>query len=366
MPSLSVSESELLALFTESIAYGIHLVTFLGCISTCFLRSRRSVSKATYWPWVFVAISLFILGSVHVSLLCFHNVLAFIFQHGPDGADAEFERLSSWVYGLQYSCFYLIIAFSDAALIYRCWLIYKFSQWRIIVISVPIGTWFASTTCAAMIIFELLTRQESTTLPRMIYSRPFMTGLLAIQLVQNVMTTGLTVWRLWDIHRQTAPFLAPTQGASGGIGFNVVVVVLIESALIYTLTIIVMSVTYVLQSNVYSCAADVSMQVAGICFDLVLTRIWNGVATEQIQSTARTTHSMHIQYRNNRQPLRRSMPPSLLASSPDPEPMTATSREPMLPWSGGGAVDSPGRLGIGATRNRCVSMPNILTSSDKT
>lgn len=101
MPSLSVSESQLLALFIESIAYGIHIVAFVGCMSTWFLRSRRPLPKAMYWPWVFLAISLFILGTTHVSLLCFHNVLAFIFNHGPDGADAEFERLSSWVYGLR-------------------------------------------------------------------------------------------------------------------------------------------------------------------------------------------------------------------------------------------------------------------------
>ncbi|KAH9915080.1 uncharacterized protein B0H18DRAFT_109611 [Fomitopsis serialis] len=163
---------------------------------------------------------------------------------------------------------------------------------------------------------------------------------------------GLAVWRLWDVHRQTPALLTSGQGSSR-ISFTVVNAILVESALMYTLTVIAVTVTDFLEFNVYYFAIDASVQVAGICFDLVLARIWNGVAGEQIQSSAHTRQS-ELQYWH-------STSLSTRMENLGLEPVAGTSRERMLPWSCNGG-DSFGRVGVAKARARRVSMPELMTS----
>ncbi|KZT69498.1 hypothetical protein DAEQUDRAFT_254530 [Daedalea quercina L-15889] len=101
MSQFTVSEGELVALFTASIVYGIHAVAFAARMRIWLRRSRRTEPEAVRWPWVFIAISLLALGTLHVSLICLHNIEAFLSYHGPNGPEGDFKRLWNWINGLR-------------------------------------------------------------------------------------------------------------------------------------------------------------------------------------------------------------------------------------------------------------------------
>ncbi|KAH9831450.1 uncharacterized protein C8Q71DRAFT_782615 [Rhodofomes roseus] len=110
----------------QSITYGVHVVTFAACKYTWFHRAHKPhVSRC--WPWMLVAIAFFVFGTCDVAFNFYNNLIAFIFYTGPGGANAEFDRLSTWVNVIRSIWFTLNIALSDAVLIYRCWLVYAHS-----------------------------------------------------------------------------------------------------------------------------------------------------------------------------------------------------------------------------------------------
>lgn len=127
--------------------------------------------------------------------------------------------------------------------------------------------------------------RERTTIPRMIYSRPYLLAYIALTLAQNIITTGrclslvrilyktliasvgMTACRLWSIHRQTMSQLTSSRGARQ-LSFAFLSTVLIESTLIYSITIILLAFAAFLGSNWYYCITDVvshGLQLREMC-----------------------------------------------------------------------------------------------------
>lgn len=100
MPSdITIAEGQLIALFMQSIAYGVHLVTFVICVSTLLDRpnGRLHLMSSAYGPWLLIAIALFVVGTIDVSFTFYHSLVAFIFYTGQGGAARVFDDISNWV-----------------------------------------------------------------------------------------------------------------------------------------------------------------------------------------------------------------------------------------------------------------------------
>lgn len=91
-----ITEAQLVALFMQSAAYGVHVTTFAMCMYT-WVELRNTYRTSRSWPWVAVATILFFIGTVDVSFNLYHNLLAFVIQDGGQDAQGEFEDLSGWV-----------------------------------------------------------------------------------------------------------------------------------------------------------------------------------------------------------------------------------------------------------------------------
>jgi len=63
---------------------------------------------------------------------------------------------------------------------------------------------------------------------------------------------------------------------------------MVESALLYTTTVVFCVVLDLARTNMYYGITDISLEVAGISFDMIIIRIWTGVSTEQTQAFAAT------------------------------------------------------------------------------
>ena len=96
MGSFPIAEAQLTALFMQSIAYGIHTVTFAACMYTWFLRAATQGS--VLWVWMSIAIAFFVIGTCDVALNFYHNLAAFVFSSSnAGGANAVFDQSSSWI-----------------------------------------------------------------------------------------------------------------------------------------------------------------------------------------------------------------------------------------------------------------------------
>ncbi|EED84757.1 predicted protein [Postia placenta Mad-698-R] len=94
MPVFPIDEAQLVALFMQSVTYGVHVVTFTICMWK-LVKKFRSGQGSAHWPWTVIA--LFANGTVDVSFNLYHNLIAFIFYRGNGGAEEEFTASSTWL-----------------------------------------------------------------------------------------------------------------------------------------------------------------------------------------------------------------------------------------------------------------------------
>lgn len=104
-----IAEAELVALFMQSVAFGAHAVTFAICMHRWLRRSKMPGLDTKSWPWVFVAVTLFIVGAMDVVFNLYDNLGALIFR-GPMDASSHFRMISEWVNIVRVSCLLNLIA----------------------------------------------------------------------------------------------------------------------------------------------------------------------------------------------------------------------------------------------------------------
>jgi len=164
--------------------YGIHIVTFTMCVWSFLNRSSDPrLGKPVVWLWLLVAISLFVVGTVDVSFNLYHNMITFVFYAGPGGAEDAFEELSTWLNVIRGVWKYVVGFISDAALLYRCWIICN-RNWGSIALSLLL--WFSALACAAVDLYLMCTLETMSSIPDERKIRPFLiayfTTALAISL----------------------------------------------------------------------------------------------------------------------------------------------------------------------------------------
>ncbi|KZT69529.1 hypothetical protein DAEQUDRAFT_765372 [Daedalea quercina L-15889] len=289
MANFPIAEAELTALVLQSIAYGMHVVTFAACLYTWFYRpSDSNAGVAGRRLWMLVAMTFFFISTCSVSLNYYHNLVAFIFYRGPGGANEEFDQFTNWVNFIRNIFYDVNEAVSDVALIYRCWLVHAYSRRRAIVAIAPLILWLGWLAITILLVYYKAILDHATSIPATREIQPFIYTCYSITLIINVFSTGLIIVRLWNFHRRSAEVFTQNWRGRGRLNLVRMILIIVESALLYTTTVIVCIALDIVGSNAYYCATNLSFEAAGISFDLIIIRIWNGVSTEQTQAFADT------------------------------------------------------------------------------
>ncbi|PSS29864.1 hypothetical protein EW026_g7441 [Hermanssonia centrifuga] len=142
--SFPITVAQTVALFLESIFYGIYLVTLGHCSRTLLFESDRFVlkrRKEIKWIMVTAALLMAIVATLNVSFILRHILNAFIYYKGPGGATAELSDIGNWVNVMQTADYVAQTAIGDSVLIYRLYVIYN-RRWTIVVL--PIMMWMAN------------------------------------------------------------------------------------------------------------------------------------------------------------------------------------------------------------------------------
>ncbi|TFY75243.1 hypothetical protein EWM64_g8769 [Hericium alpestre] len=275
MATFNIAEAHLVALFLESLFYGIFLVTFGQCI-LALTRSRRTPKqKSTFFV---ITLFFFLFGTLDIAFLMRQILEAFIYYDGPGGANTRLEDISDWV-NVMRTVFYCVqTSIADGMLIYRCWIVYG-RKWAITAgLSI---VWLACIICEIFTCYIEFTLHQSAALNAKDLT-PFITSVLATTLGLNLIATSMIVWKIWSIHSwsYTPSIASRVHDTSSHDALRHAIRVVIESGAMYSASIIVFFVVYLAGSNGQYAASDCAFQIIGIAFNLIIIRVEQGRTIE--------------------------------------------------------------------------------------
>lgn len=258
-----IDESQIVGLFTESVLYGIYLMTFLSCMRLLLFRdgSLQSFSSLNH-TMVAAALAMFLFGTLDVAFGLRHNLDAFIYSQGYGTPIAQFSSISYWVNVMKMVSYVGQTFVGDSILLFRCWVVYNK---RLLIIFTPLVLWLGGIACGiTACYFEATTNSNSLNSPALV---PFISSMLSLTLAMNLLTTVLIVRRIWSI-RTGGKLEQDTQRP-----LSRLTRVLIESGTLYTFSIIILFILYMTSNNAQFIVSDAVVQIIGITFNLVLTRV---------------------------------------------------------------------------------------------
>lgn len=98
MSSFPINLAQLVALFMESVTWGIQIVTFTQCVWALFGAGKseggRRRVNITLLAW---AVALFVWGTLDISFAIYRNITAFVYYTGPGGSIEIFSQISDYV-----------------------------------------------------------------------------------------------------------------------------------------------------------------------------------------------------------------------------------------------------------------------------
>ncbi|KAG6908537.1 hypothetical protein DXG01_004308 [Tephrocybe rancida] len=276
-----IDTAQLVAMFMANIFYGI-LVFLDGCL--------KPLSKINI-KMLIPAIFMFVFATLDVALGLQHNIEAFVsFQGDPI---EEFTDASNWINVVKMVNYVAQTFIGDGILLYRCWIVYG-KNWLVIIF--PVLIWLGGTACGIMTTYVEATLSHNPNLLNAPNVVPFITGMLSLTLAMNLITTSLIIRRIWLIQRAVK---YQTSHVAEGRPLFKVMRVLIESGLMYTISIVVLVGLYIASNNGQFGVSDSVVQIIGITFNLIITRVDRGYATQPVShstsANAHPLHAIHIQ-----------------------------------------------------------------------
>ncbi|PIL34431.1 hypothetical protein GSI_03206 [Ganoderma sinense ZZ0214-1] len=276
--SFPVDVAQLVALFMESILYGIFLVSFGMCMYVMLVktRSRRQGKRIVFF---IVALLLFVFATLDVSIQLRHVLYAFIWYRGPGGAIGEFSDLSYWLNAMKSVTYNAQTSIADGMLIYRCYIVYN-GRWIIVV---PLCVlWVAGAVVEGFNCYIEFTLHENALLNTSRLA-PFITSTVSITLVLNIIATSLIVYKIWSIERRSRIAFASHDASAGynnTTALRRAMHIVIESGLMYTLSVVIVFVVFLASNNAQYAVSDCVVQIIGIAFNLIIIRIDQGTTAE--------------------------------------------------------------------------------------
>ncbi|KAJ3564536.1 hypothetical protein NP233_g8234 [Leucocoprinus birnbaumii] len=276
---LSVKASHLVGIFLEVLFYGIYLATCCFCIPTLFMKGSREDERwrrpsEIHWIMVTVFVLLFVICSFDVVIGYVHIFKAFIRSGDTEKA---LSSNSSWINIARSITQAAIPIVGDFLLIYRCWIVYG-RRWAIILPSIILylgGTVALSLRLIAVYV-EMRQTPEGRALPIPLnyLTEPWWTALFLITAAQNILSSGILIWRIWRVERNMEKLFESETLSSGHPSkyLGRIIRVIAESGAIYASFLAVCAFLVLWRGNVGYLIANMALQSGGIVFNVIIAR----------------------------------------------------------------------------------------------
>ncbi|KAJ3721089.1 hypothetical protein C8R42DRAFT_642602 [Lentinula raphanica] len=206
-----------------------------------------------------------------LDLRCFDSIYSL---HWTRGSDARFTGLTDWVNILKTCNIAFGKIISDGVLVYRCWVVYNHS---IAVVVLPILLWLGSFATSIFIIYL----EASAKNPKVLLTgglsqiTPSITASWSMSLANNIITTGLLVYRIWRVDRSNTQngiwqgqettmsiqgsdqFSSHTKRRKRTSKLQEVIRIIIESGMMYTTIALISFITFEIGSSSAYATSDV-------------------------------------------------------------------------------------------------------------
>ncbi|THG98149.1 hypothetical protein EW026_g4000 [Hermanssonia centrifuga] len=261
-----ITVAQIVALFMESIFYGIYLVTLGHCLKALLCKKDKFIFKSRReikWIMVIVAFLMATFATLDVAFGLRHNLDAFIYYTGPGGATAEFGNITYWVNVMKTVDYIAQTAIGDGMLIYRLYIIYN-KSWKMVVL--PLMLWVTTTVCGSGIAWVEVTTKHSALLNESSIT-PWIDSFLSFTLVVNLFVTSLIIGKLWKVRERIVG------SSSNPDKWIRVMRIILDSGLMYTLSVVIFFATSIAGNNAQYGVSDVVVQIIGITFNLIIIRV---------------------------------------------------------------------------------------------
>ncbi|KAJ3980986.1 hypothetical protein F5890DRAFT_1418558 [Lentinula detonsa] len=289
-----VDTAQIVALFMESVTYGVFLTTFMMCLHGLLYSPTHRFHLKPYFKvnyrMLIAAYLMFIFASLDVAFGLCHNINAFVTMNGnglngPENAEKVFGDMGNWLNVMKFVDYVVQTFVGDTILIYRCYLVWD-RTWYVIIPSVLLC--LAETVCGCMVAVIEASPQSGGSLNSSTIS-PFITSMLSITLATTILTTSLIVYRLWNVQSHSQTLLHFQQERKLDFGHSIYIMV--ESGLLYTLSLVILFAVYITSSNAELGVSDSVVQIIGITFNMIIIR--TSRVSSRTQSTAPGPTTIH-------------------------------------------------------------------------
>ncbi|KAL0062149.1 hypothetical protein AAF712_010991 [Marasmius tenuissimus] len=273
---IGLPEANFLALVLESLLYGSFCVLFVAALWAIFTK-RRLVN----YKLLSTLVAMWVLSTVHLILDVIRAKAAFIDAQpleGTPGSLLYYLDLSNPLQAAKTAVYVTLTLVGDGFMIYRCYVVW--GKWYMAVLPAMMlcGTGVAG--YGATYAFSQAAPGAQVFLPAIV---PWVTSFIALTFSTNIICTALIVVRILSIQRS----IGRLSGTSSRINLSLKAIVIVtESAALYSASVLSLLVSYTLGSNGQYTVLDLTSPLIGIVFTFIILRVTLVSDSEQVYSSA--------------------------------------------------------------------------------
>ncbi|OCH90100.1 hypothetical protein OBBRIDRAFT_835305 [Obba rivulosa] len=262
--ALPIATARLLGIFFTDIFLAMQLITFFHSLWIQLFK-RREKRRNRNWLLIAVTLAMGTIGVLNASTdLALNNQVLVV----TGGDISLYTDLTYWMNLVQNCCMILQPIIGDAMLVYRFWAVYG-RNWKATIPFVVL--WLGASSMLATF-FALSVQTQSPAGLNLPLFTPYIAAGLSLTAANNIIATSLIAHRLWTVSSAVRDHIL------GANGLQLVMRIVIESGLLYTVTIIVFLGTTVSRGNADYIFGGVVVQITAIAFHLMIIRVSNRLA----------------------------------------------------------------------------------------
>ncbi|OCH89297.1 hypothetical protein OBBRIDRAFT_804806 [Obba rivulosa] len=270
---LPIIQARIFTLLFSSLFLGVHLTTTTICLWALLVRDT-SLGRKIHYNFLAVTIIMACIGSLNVSVDAVTNVRVW-----TTGDISLFTDETQWMNLTKNIDISLQLLIGDAVLTYRCWIVYE-RRWLAVIPSLSIL--LASVSVAILLVVRSVAFVGSSGInsPSLV---PVTAAQQALTVGLNTLTSSLIIFRIWRVSRSARTYM------TGQDRLVYAIRVLGESGAVYAMTAAIVLATVLARSSAVYLTSDCLVQIAGICFNLIIIRFERNLASRsQIETEIRS------------------------------------------------------------------------------
>ncbi|TFK64238.1 hypothetical protein BDN72DRAFT_278578 [Pluteus cervinus] len=254
----------LIGTWCETLLFGVYTTLFLESTVIMFERYSRRPFSARLFTAIMCII--YMISMAHIGVGLYRLIKGYVWI---EGSQAQLRYWSiAFAHPVEATLVNLlqvaVITMADFLLLYRCYIVWSRTFWIIIPSTILVLANFG-VNIATNTLWAMLGALRGT---RYIY---LLNAIFPISIAQNVLTTGLIIYRLIRQHQESRA--AGVHDSSSRLNLRNVGRIMLESAAIYTCTLLLSLILYIMNFDGQFILVDMTVPIIGITWSLIAVRL---------------------------------------------------------------------------------------------